>query len=141
VEREGVLTGPPQLQRRRGGVAGAGAREKKSTLYLLRPAPGARGRSKLPRAATRTWSRRRLLRARRTATTRGKLGEDGLRGEAGLEPVDGDVVCPGANLEQEGLLGALEHEVGAVVEGLERRNMSITADKNVGDVLELAINP
>ena len=71
----------------------------------------------------------------------GKLGEDGLGVEAGLEPVDGDVDRPGANLEQEGLPGALEHEVGAVVERLERRNMPIRADKNVGDVMELAINP
>jgi hypothetical protein len=79
------------------------------------------------------------MRPRRTASTWGKLGEDGLRGEAGLELVD--VVRPGTNLEQEGLPGALEHEVGAVVKRLERRNMPIRADKNVGDVMELAINP
>ena len=30
------------------------------------------------------------MRPRRTASTWGKLGEDGLRGEAGLEPVDGE---------------------------------------------------
>ena len=52
---------------------------------------------------SRTRSRRRLLRSRRTAPMRRKLGKDGLRGEAGLEPVDGDVVCLGANLEQESL--------------------------------------
>ena len=100
-----------------------------------------RGRSKLPRAASRTTSRRRLRRARRTTSTWGKLGKDGPRGETRLEPVDRDIVGPGANLEHEGLLGALEHQIRAVVEWLERGNMSITADKNVGDVLELAINP
>ena len=43
-------------------------------------------------------------------------------------------------MEQEGLLGALENEVGAVLEWLERWNMPITADKDVRGVLELAIN-
>ena len=62
---------------------------------------------------------------------RRKLGKDGLRGEAGLEPVDGDIVCLGANLEQESLLRALEDEVWAVIQRLQRGNVSITPDEDM----------
>ena len=59
-----------------------------------------------------------MWRARRSASTRGQLSKDGLRGKAGFEPVDGDVVGPGADLEQEGLLGALEDEIRPVIQRL-----------------------
>ena len=126
-------------------MAGTGARKKTitSTSLLLRSAPGSqrrRSRHKLLRAASRTRSRRRLQRPRRTATTRGKLGKDGLRGEARLEPVDGHVVDLGANLEQKSLLRALEDEVWAVIQRLQRGNVPITPDEDVGDVLELGVD-
>ena len=76
---------------------------------------------------------------RRTASTWGKLCQDGLRGEAGFKPVDGDVVCPGPNLDQESFLGVLEDEVGAVIERLQWRYMAIMTDEKLGDVVELVV--
>ena len=85
--------------------------DKKLTLVLHRAAPGSRrrgSRNRLLRAASRMRRGWRLLRLRRAASTWGKLGKHRLRREARLEPVDRDVVGPGPNLKQEGLLRALD---------------------------------